>query len=101
MPKLKLNTKPPSAWDEETPAAATPRSTYSKASSDARAAVADSKAGGKVAVFSSSWHTPAHVQQCRALVHHAENLDSLSQGSARSMLHNHVAKFNFGQSGSD
>ena len=65
MPKLKLNLNPPSSEDA---APATPRSTYSKASAAARAAVADSKAGGK--------------------------------GSARSMLHQHVATFDFGSANS-
>ena len=63
MPKLKLNLNPPSsAADGGAGGSATPRSTYTKASSDARAAVEDAKAGG---------------------------------GSARSMLHKHVAHFEF------
>jgi len=45
MPKLKLNMNVPSKAEEGL--SATPRSTYSKASSDAKAAVADSRAGGK------------------------------------------------------
>ena len=65
MPKLKLNLKPPVSNDSG--GAATPRSTYSKASSDARQAVENSKSG---------------------------------KGSARSMLHKHVAEFDFGSGNS-
>ena len=46
MPKLKLNLNVKKSADADTPSA-TPRSTYSKASSDAARAVADSRAGGK------------------------------------------------------
>jgi hypothetical protein len=45
MPKLKLNVNIKKSADEGP--AATPRSTYSKASSDAARAMADSRAGGK------------------------------------------------------
>lgn len=62
MPKLKLNLAPKTSSDDSSGGSATPRSTYSKASSDAKRAVQDSKSG---------------------------------KGSARSMLHNHVAKFDF------
>ena len=66
MPKLKLRMTPPPAAADAAPTA-TPRSTYAKATSEAQAAVSDSRAGGK--------------------------------GSAKSMLHHHVANMDWGNGG--